>query len=327
MGRLNRRDWLLTTITVAGSATVGSARRSRSEPTEPRTLVAVQSDSSASRFSFGLNTSTIRGHELSVPDQIKVVAEAGYDAIEPWIRDLDRYVESGGSLKSLRAQIEDAGLAVPGAIGFFPWGVDDKAQREEGLAEARRSMELIAAIGGTGIAAPPVGLTDRADVDLLQVADYYADLLELGEAIGVRPMVEVWGFSKTLSRLSEAALVAIASGRSDASILPDVYHLYKGGSDFTGLNYLNGASIPVFHLNDYPAEPPRDSIGDADRVFTGDGVAPLSDLIQTLGQIGFKGTFSLELFNREYWQRPVQDVVREGLTKMKAVVEQALPSR
>ena len=273
---------------------------------------------------FGLNTSTIHGQEVPVPEQVRIAAEAGYDAIEPWIRDLDRYVEGGGSLDDLRKQIEDAGLQVPSAIGFFEWAVDDDAKRAAGLDEARRSMERVAAIGGIRLAAPPVGMTDTDGADLRAIADRYRALLELGEEIGVTPELEVWGFSKTLGRLGETAYVAVESGRADACILPDVYHLYKGGSGFEGLRYLSGKTIQVFHLNDYPADPPRSEINDAARVFPGDGVAPLGELVRILFGIGFEGTFSLELFNRDYWSRDPLAVAREGLAKMKRVVRDGL---
>ena len=314
MDCVNRRQWLASGAASLAMLGFGVA---------PRRARAAEGDSP---FAFGLNTSTIRGRdrEIGVEEQVRVAAEAGYDAIEPWVRDLDQYVEQGGSLRSLSARIEDAGLSVPSAIGFFAWAVDDDEERAPGLEEARRSMERVAAIGGSRIAAPPVGLTDKTGIDLLRVADRYRELLELGEQIGVVPQLEVWGFSTTLGRLGEVAMVAVESGRADACILPDVYHLYKGGSDFDGLRHLHGSTIQVFHLNDYPADPPRAEISDADRVFPGDGVAPLGDLIRTLEAIGFRGTFSLELFNREYWRREPLDVAREGLAKMKAAVHDAL---
>ena len=71
-------------------------------------------------------------------------------------------------------------------------------------------------------------------------------------------------------------MVAIESGHPKACVLPDVYHLYKGGSDFAGLKLLNAAAVHVFHMNDYPANPPRSAINDSDRVYPGDGVAPLA---------------------------------------------------
>ena len=78
------------------------------------------------------------------------------------------------------------------------------------------------------------------------------------------------------------------------------------------------------HMNDYPAEPGRDTIGDADRVYPGDGVAPMSHILRSLVAGGFRGTLSLELFNRKYWAQPPQEVAQTGLTKMKQVVEAAL---
>jgi sugar phosphate isomerase/epimerase len=134
----------------------------------------------------------------------------------------------------------------------------------------------------------------------------------------------VWGFSKNLSRLGETAFVAIESNHPDACILPDVYHLYKGGSDFEGLSLISGAAIHVFHMNDYPDQPPRGEISDAHRVYPGDGVAPLSHILRTLFDNGFGGVLSLELFNRDYWKQDPMLVARTGLEKMKASVEAAV---
>jgi 2-keto-myo-inositol isomerase len=39
---------------------------------------------------------------------------------------------------------------------------------------------------------------------------------------------------------------------------------------------------------------------------------------------GFRGTFSLELFNPEYWERDALEVAQEGLAKSKAVVAKAM---
>lgn len=61
----------------------------------------------------------------------------------------------------------------------------------------------------------------------------------------------------------------IESGHPRACLLPDVYHIYKGGSDFTGLKLLSAEALQVIHMNDYPADPPRDTISDRDRIFLG----------------------------------------------------------
>jgi len=213
---------------------------------------------------------------------------------------------------------------VESAIGFASWIVDDDAARKKGLEQARYDMDLVQQLGGVRLAAPPVGATNQANLDLFRAAERYRALCEVGAKLGVVPQVEVWGFSRSLSRLGETALVAIESAHPQACILADVYHLHKGGSGFTGLRLLSAASMQVFHMNDYPADPPREKITDAHRVYPGDGVAPLVPMLRDLQRLGFRGMLSLELFNREYWKQDALVVARTGLAKMKAVVARAM---
>ncbi len=294
-------------------------------PATTAALAQKKNDSkSADPFRYGLNTATLMGQKLSIVEVVEIAGRAGYQAIEPWVRELDAYVKDGGNLRDLSKRIADRGLAVESAIDFFEWIVDDDAKRKKGLENARRGMDLVKQIGGKRIAAPPAGATERAGIPLLTMAERYRTLLDLGSQIGVVPQVEVWGFSKTLSRLGEAAAVAIETGHKDACILADVYHLYKGGSGFAGIHLLNGSAMHVLHMNDYPADPPRTTITDAHRIYPGEGVAPLKTFLRDLRNIGFRGVLSLELFNREYWRRDALAVARTGLEKLKAVVANSL---
>jgi 2-keto-myo-inositol isomerase len=272
-------------------------------------------------FRFCLNTSTVRdnGKHRRIEDLIDIAAKAGYGGIEPWIAEIDDYVKRGESLNTLKKRIDDAGLKVPSAIGFAEWILDDDTRRKKGLETAQRDMDWVKAIGGERIAAPPIGATKEPLPDLMAAADRYRALLELGQSIGVTPEVEVWGFSKTLKRLGEAWLIATECGKAGGCILPDVYHLYKGGSEFLGLQHLNGSVIGIFHVNDYP-KISRDKIVDADRVYPGDGVAPLVDVVRTLRVIRYDGFLSVELFNKDYWKQDGLSVATTALRKLKAVI-------
>lgn len=271
-------------------------------------------------FGYCLNTSTLRGHKLPLADLVEIAAKAGYHAIEPWIEEIEKHAQSGGSLSDLKKRIHDHGLTVESAIGFAEWIVDDDGRRAKGLEHMRRDMDLLARIGGKRIAAPPIGATDQADLDLLKAADRYRAILELGDKAGVVPQMEIWGFSKTVCRLGQGALVAIESGHSKACVLADVYHLYKGGSDHASIRLLSANSMHVLHINDYPANPPRETISDADRVYPGDGIAPLDTFLHELKGIGYRGFLSLELFNESYWKQDPLLVARTGLEKIRAVV-------
>lgn len=305
----SRRQVLRQAAAIVAAGTVAQLPRS-SRSAEPV---------STGSWRYCLNTSTIRGQKLTLPQQIDVVGKAGYQGIEPWMRDIRQHVESGGKTKDLRTQLADHGLVVESAIGFANWIVDDDAKRVEGLEAMKRDMQLLSEIGGTRIAAPPVGATNQTDLNLLQAAERYRAILELGRVTGVTPQLELWGFSKSLSRLGELMYVAVEAGHPDACLLPDVYHIYKGGSPFTGLQLIAGPPIHVLHMNDYP-DIPRDKIADADRVYPGDGIAPIQQILSDMFNNGFRGVLSLELFNPDYWKRDPNDVARTGLEKMKSVV-------
>jgi 2-keto-myo-inositol isomerase len=275
------------------------------------------------QFRFCLNMATIRGQKLGLIREAEVAAKAGYHGIEPWVSTIEEYAKSGGSLKEAKQRIAELGLAVECAIGFPEWVVDDDARRAKGLERMKREMDLVAQIGGRRIAAPPSGATKTPGLDLLKAAERYRAVLELGTQMGVRPLLEVWGFSSNLRRLGECAFVAIESGHPQAGLLGDVFHLYKGGSEFAGLKLLSGEALPVFHLNDYPAEPGRDEINDAARVLPGDGVAPLTEILGILGSTPGTKVLSLELFSRKYWEQDPLDVARAGLASMKSASEKA----
>ncbi len=310
-----RRQWLTgAPVALGAGLTVGAGAPAPAD--EP--------PASKEPFGYCLNTSTLMGQKLDVIELVEIAAKAGYQALEPWISDLDRYVKQGGKLKVLGQRIRDRGLRVESAIGFPEWLVDDEGRRKKGMEEMKRAMAMVHDIGGKRIAAPPAGATRQADLDLTRAAERYRTLLELGEQMGVVPQVELWGFSKTLSRLADVTFVAMQSGHPQACILADVYHLYKGGSPLTGLRLLAGTAMHVLHFNDYPARPPRASITDAARVYPGDGIAPLKEIVRDLRQIGYRGVLSLELFNRDYWKQDPLTVARTGLEKMRAVVRSSL---
>ena len=320
---LSRRDFFLTSA--AAAVATGAAATSNTASAADAKLAAAGGDP----FRYCLNTSTIRecqyqGKKVDAVAEVEIAAKAGYTGIEPWIRGLDNYVKNGGVLSDLRKRIADAGLTVESAIGFAAFLHEDEAERKKGLEEARRCMGMVREIGGERLAAPPVGVTDKTGLDLLQLSERYRALCEVGQQEGVYPQLELWGFSKTLSRLGEAAFVGIEASHPKACFLLDIYHIYKGGSGFEGLNMFAGRRMYNFHVNDYPAEPPRDKINDAARVYCGDGIAPLTDIFRTLRDGGYRGPLSLELFNPNYWKQDGLEVAKTGLEKTKAAVAKAL---
>jgi len=271
-------------------------------------------------FRYCLNTATLQGFKLGIAESAEIASKAGYHALEPWLTQLTAY---SGSWPDLRRRIADLGLTVESAIAFPQWIVDDEAKRTAAMEQLRREMDMVARIGGMRIAAPPAGATTGPEIALPRIVDRYRAVLELGDRMGVVPELEFWGVSVNLRRLADAAFVAMSTDHPKACVLPDVFHLYKGGSGFRGLPMLSAQAVHVLHMNDYPATLARETIADRDRVYPGDGVAPLKQLLADLHGVNPGLVLSLEVFNPAYWKGDALETARRGLEKMKSVAEAA----
>src|SRR5689334_14818525 len=115
------------------------------------------SDEPSFPFQTALNASTLFPFKLSLPDQVRVAAEAGFTGIEIWVNDLSAYLAGGGTLPELRAVVADAGIAIVNAIAFFPWADADDTTRERGFAQAEHEIRMLAELGCAAVAAPPFG--------------------------------------------------------------------------------------------------------------------------------------------------------------------------
>lgn len=273
-------------------------------------------------FKYCLNTSTLNVQQNGLKKVIELTARAGYDMIELWIPDLQKYTAEGNSLSSLNKFIRDSGLGVANAIGFAPWMLADDAMRRKGFEQMEAEMNIMAEVGCTRIAAAPAGLKPGDAVDLLAIGGYLKKLIALGKKTGVMPQLEFWGVSPVFYHIGQVLMVAAAANDPDVRILADVFHLFRGGSGFDGLQLVNGNHIDIFHMNDYP-DTPREEQKDKDRIFPGDGVAPMKQIVQTLAATPNTKILSLELFNPEYWKRDPLEVAKTGLTKMKDAVKLA----
>jgi sugar phosphate isomerase/epimerase len=273
-------------------------------------------------FGYCLNTSTIRGNNLDIVGVVTAASKAGFQALEPWITEIDSYTTKGGSLKDLGKRIADAGLTVESAIAFNSVLDDDAARRAASMEKLKIDMDKVAQIGGHRIAVPPGN--SRAEVSLDNAAKYYREALELGEKTGVQPLLELWGTHPLLGPLSRGIYVTVAAGRADASLLLDVFHLYKSGTPFAALKQVNGGSLHVMHLNDYPQVADPSTLNDGNRIYPGDGAAPLRQIFRDLRDSGFRGFLSLELFNRDYWARSADENLSTAMEKIRASVRSAM---
>ncbi len=273
---------------------------------------------------ISLNTSTLMHYKLDVDVPIDMVADAGFEGIELWMRDIKAYIDKGGNPKRLKEKLQARNLVLENIIGFSKWCSDDPEERKMAINQLMEDMNITASIGGKYIAAPVQGVERLDPTKFDEYAERYNAILKLGDETGVTPVIELWG-SGALSKVADCAHIAIASGHPKASILLDFYHVYRGGNDWGTVDCLNGKKLPVIHINDYPASPAREKLKDSDRVFPGDGICDFDIAIPKLVDAGFRGGFSVELFNKTYWETMGPNtILKNSYEKTYEVVEKAL---
>ena len=270
---------------------------------------------------YCLNTSTIRECGLSLRDEIPLIGAAGYSGVEIWISEIDAHLDEGGTLVELSEMLSDNYLFVPNLIAFFEWAHPDEEKRKRAWEDARRIVDIAGSLQCPFVAAPPAGITDSKDKSIAEIARRYSDLLAIVDGSGVRPMLEFWGHSEALKTLDEAVAVMQLEGSTDTCLLADVFHMAKGGSSIEMLGTLQPGRIGMLHVNDYPRSDNVQELSDDDRIYPGDGVAPLSWIYGMLQETGYSGLLSLELFNKGYQKNGAESVLRNGLQKMKNIFE------
>lgn len=259
-----------------------------------------------------LNTSTIR--PATLVQKIEAAAAAGFRAIEPWNDDVDAHLAAGGSLAQIQSLLSEHGLLVPSMIAIMGFVGNEEPGRAERLAEARRRMQQAKDLGSPFIvASPPLG---RAD--LARCGADYAELLELGRQVGVRPAMEFLGFVEQVNSIGQAREIMGRSGDPTATIVIDWFHMVRGDGRetmFQDLRELRAEQIAIVHLDDVPYDRPFSEMTDGDRVYPGDGNIPVDELFGVLREVGYAGPVSLELFNEALWRQDPFEVTRTGFQK------------
>jgi len=178
-------------------------------------------------------------------------------------------------------------------------------------------MELAARLGAPYIVATP----PRLPCDLDQIAERYADLLDIGKQVGIKPTFEYISFFQSASKLSQAWQVVQQVDRDDATLILDAFHSWNTNSTLDELRSIPAGRISHYHIDDADKTKPPLTQTDPDRVMIGEGAIPLAAEIGVLKEIGYSGTISLELFNPKLWEQDPAEVLKIGLERMRQLVD------
>lgn len=269
---------------------------------------------------LALNGATIMRSPLA--RDVEIAGACGYQAVEIWAGKLDEFLKTH-TLAALRDGMRDAGVV--------PWCVNsieditglDAIDRTALLDELARVAAVAHAIEAPSIVVVPgtlVSALDRAAV----IDDAVGVLREMASASnGVGLAFEFLGKPRcAVPTLDMAIEIVERVDRDNVGMVIDTFHFYAGGSRLEDIARVPIDRLFVVHLNGCEDLPKLD-LTDGDRLYPGEGVIPIDEILAAIRGIGFDGTFSIEIFREEYWAQDPMLVARTAREKAVAVLRRA----
>ncbi len=245
-------------------------------------------------------------HSWSVREAVDGCVRAGLRFIGLW-RDK---IAAEGLHESSRICREN-GIKVSGLCrgGMFP--AASAAERQKRIDETRRAIDECAALNSDTLVLVCGGLHSRDIREARRmVEDGIATLIpharECGVRLAIEPLHPMFASDRSVvSQLGEALDIVERLGSPQVGVVIDVYHVWWDPSLYRQIERARGR-IFGFHVNDWLSPPPDILMG---RGMMGDGVIELRRIRCAVQAAGYSGPIECEVFNRDIWAAPGDDVV------------------
>jgi 2-keto-myo-inositol isomerase len=251
---------------------------------------------------------------------VRIASQAGFDVLEITATKLDVYLQTH-TLADARQLIDTANLKTH-AINSIEQ-INAATQRQHVLARTRQLSEWCQALDCPWIIAVPGAAP--AGASWTHIRDETMNVLramsEIAAPYGANIAFEFLGFPWCSVRtVAQAWEIVRTLDLPNVGMVIDTCHWFAGDSTLESIHQVNAQKLAVFHINDVEAMP-KEKIEDAHRLFPGDGVIPLKEIIAAVRAIGFDGVASVEIFRPEYWKRKPLAVAQEAYVKAKQVLK------
>jgi len=222
-------------------------------------------------------------------------AKAGIKAVEPALTKIREFAQKESPAVAKRL-LDDLGLKAASSSNQLGLAESGDA-RMRSLEDLKWKVELAQTIGCDRIVAPSVGGGQYTEDDYKRAADNLREAGEIARPFGVSIMLEFSRMSRFVGSLPTALQLVRAADHPHVRVMIDTYHFWGGISKFEDLELLRDGELHHLHFEDVPADPPREIQGQPNRVYPGEGIAPLRRIVELLKRKKYAGAASLEMFN------------------------------
>lgn len=258
---------------------------------------------------------------VPISDRIAAVDDAGFAGMGIVASDLAE-IKSTIGFPALRRMLDESALKYVEIELLEKWWIP---RGHEGHTYDTRDLLFEASdeLGPTHI---KIGSENAAPRDLAPYTESLLQLTEQASSHGTRIAIEPMPFS-IISTIPAGADLARATGHRDCGIVVDAWHVFRAGTTLDELRASLTADV-VFgvELDDADEYVVGSLFADTmdNRRLCGDGSFDLTGLVQVLRDIGYTGTWGIEILSVEFRDTPLDRALKRAIDTARTVVERGL---
>ena len=231
--------------------------------------------------------------------ELVAAAVAGdYMGISLWPGPYAQHGRAELSLRDMRSMLGDNGLVLWDVDAVVAWvGPDDPGPPYLEECPEAELFEIASELSARFVNVLLHG-REKAPVDA--AAAVLSDVCERAATFGLRVHTE-FSRNRVVRDILAAAEVIRATGRDDAGLVVDAWHVHFGPGSFADLAEIPGALVTGVQINDVPSKPPDDLdfATRHQRVVPGEGALDLVGMLRTLRRIECRAPLTVEVFEAE----------------------------
>ena len=267
---------------------------------------------------YCINTA-MYNQDLGILEKIKIAAKSGFDAIEPWIYELENI-----NLKDVVNCCKDYNIKVSSVEVLYGWFENDgglmgvENNHQSIMDECKRRIEISKNIESKFIIAAPSFSHRGFTANWEQGVNYFKEILDLGKSMGCIPSIEFMGQTEQIKTF-ELCKSFINDVGNDATMIIDAYHCWKSGGSVYDFDGFDKDRISVLHISDADKNIKREDHMDRNRVMILDGQIDLMGFAKTAKKIGFDGFVNVGVYNKSLWKLNPYDMSETIINRLNEI--------
>lgn len=253
-----------------------------------------------------------------IAEALDAYAFAGFTQVEFCIPHVKKYLANGHTLADVKALLAKHKLR---SIGGFEttvqsFGDADAIKKNHQL--FIDNADLIADLGGGTIVCGTDGDADNNIATLKSIGKTMGTLIKQMHK-DVKLAIE-FNWSPVVKSIKSAAIVVEEAADPRVGILFDPAHYHCTPMKMEDLTEHVCNLIGHVHVDDMREVPGDRANCNADRVLPGQGILPLKEMFSRIEGAGYKGSFSIEMFNADLWAMPPKEASKMMYESMLTLV-------